>query len=272
MFIIGILLTSVIGYLIGSISFSTMITKKKSNVDLKTVGSKSTGATNASRVLGKKWGIIILFLDISKIIIASVIAFLFSLIGNEIFSQTSFFIPALFALLGHCYSIYYKFKGGKAVSCLIGMLFITNWVLIVGFAIVWWGLIFIFRKVSVSSIFASLTVMILVWIPQVSFINNNYEWIFGDYLAYNGYNFFTAVSESAAVGRDWTNALYFNALHNLSPHSFYDSLFVIQIIITIGILLLLFKHRTNIQRIFKGTEPTFFEYKKKTSKKNILKT
>ncbi|WP_222563309.1 glycerol-3-phosphate acyltransferase [Spiroplasma clarkii] len=139
---------------------------------------------------------------------------LISLIPHQAFNQTSYFIPCLFTLIGHCYPIYYKFRGGKAVSCLIGLLFVTNWILFLAFTLVWFSLIFIFRRVSVSSIFGAIVVMILIWLPPLSLLT------FADlnsktYFDYNGFEFFTTLKSTA----NWEIAMPFNALHKIPNKS-----------------------------------------------------
>ncbi|MBY7704310.1 glycerol-3-phosphate acyltransferase [Vibrio harveyi] len=64
------------------------------------------------------------------------VAILLSMINHNLFSQTSYFIPCVFALIGHCYPVYYKFKGGKAVSCFLGLLLVVNVLYLIIFLIV----------------------------------------------------------------------------------------------------------------------------------------
>lgn len=267
MYYIGTIILSIIGYFLGSISFAILVVKGKAHQDIRNIGSKNAGATNASRVLGKKWGLVIMFLDAMKVVVTVLIAFAFSFIPSDAFNQTSYFIPCLFTLIGHCFPIYYKFKGGKAVSCVIGLLLVTNWILFIVFAIVWFSLIFIFKRVSVSSVSAAVVVLILIWIPQISLLGTS-NWTTSSYFSYNGFDFLQANE----LG-NWKIAGPFNALHQYANQKFYDNLFTIQVVMTLSVIILVLKHKQNIIRIFKGTEPAFLTSKKaKTTKTTDTET
>ncbi|QEH61865.1 glycerol-3-phosphate acyltransferase PlsY [Spiroplasma chinense] len=245
---IGTIIASVIGYFLGSFSFSITVVKIKAKQDVREVGSKNAGATNASRILGKKWGVLIMLLDSLKIMATAFIAIAFTLIDNDLFNKTSFIIPALFTLIGHCYPIYYKFKGGKAVSCFLGIMMITNWVLCIGFVLVWIILILLFQRVSISSIFGAIIIAMLMWIPQVSG---------GSSFELNGFTFFSEVYEKGYY------FVWFNSFHKWSGVAFYDSFLTINIIITLSTVILIVRHSQNIVRLFKHEEPKFFHYKSK---------
>ncbi|WP_261129143.1 glycerol-3-phosphate 1-O-acyltransferase PlsY [Bacillus sp. Marseille-Q3570] len=112
---VNIIVVSIIGYLIGSISFSYLIAKKIKKIDIRTQGSGNAGATNTLRLLG--WGpaITVLLLDASKGIIAVLLSYL---VGVEGWIA---FIAGLFAIIGHNWPIYYGFRGGKGVATTIGV-------------------------------------------------------------------------------------------------------------------------------------------------------
>ncbi len=105
---------ALIGYLIGSIPFSYLVAKAKGKLDIREHGSKNAGATNVFRVLGKKSGILALLLDMSKGILAAFIGYRYS-IEMAVFT-------GMFAVIGHCYPVFMKFKGGKGVATSGGML------------------------------------------------------------------------------------------------------------------------------------------------------
>ncbi|AKU79738.1 glycerol-3-phosphate 1-O-acyltransferase PlsY [Spiroplasma turonicum] len=240
---LGTILTCIAGYFIGSFSFSILVVKIKKGQDIRKLGSKNAGATNASRVIGLKWGILIMFLDSFKVVLTAVVALLFNLINSDLFNMTSFYIPLFFTLIGHCWPIYYKFKGGKAVSCFLGLILVTNFILFFVFIISGLLIFFTFKKVSLSSICASLLVCILMWVPYISG-NNNFD--------INGLNFFN---------KAYSNGLYFvwfNKFHDLNKnYNFYDSFLTINIVTTISTLFLVYKHKANIKRLLSGTEPKF---------------
>lgn len=128
-----ILLAIILGYLFGSINFSSIIAKSK-NINIHEVGSKNAGASNIARTLGKKWGIIVFILDMLKTIISIVIVWMIAEFGlNRNFCSSNFnyknivYITGTFTIIGHIFPIYQKFKnGGKGVSCSIGFYFMCS--------------------------------------------------------------------------------------------------------------------------------------------------
>ena len=105
-----ILLIIIISYLIGSIQSGILIGKIIYKTDVRQFGSKSSGATNIQRTIGLKPGIFVLVLDIFK-------GFL-PILLIEIFTEQNIFgvMSCIFLVLGHCYPVFHKFKGGKGVA------------------------------------------------------------------------------------------------------------------------------------------------------------
>ncbi|TCP31657.1 acyl-phosphate glycerol-3-phosphate acyltransferase [Scopulibacillus darangshiensis] len=108
------ILAFVIAYLIGSISFSYLITKKIKKVDIREFGSGNAGATNTLRVLGVGPAVTVLLLDVLK----GVVAVLFAMVLN--LDSWAVAATGLFAILGHNFPVFYGFKGGKGVATTIG--------------------------------------------------------------------------------------------------------------------------------------------------------
>ena len=106
----SILLIIVISYLIGSIQSGILIGKIIYKTDVRQFGSKSSGATNIQRTIGLKPGIFVLVLDIFK-------GFL-PILFIKIFTEENIFgiMSCIFLVLGHCYPVFHKFKGGKGVA------------------------------------------------------------------------------------------------------------------------------------------------------------
>ena len=106
----SILLIIIISYLIGSIQSGILIGKIIYKTDVRQFGSKSSGATNIQRTIGLKPGIFVLVLDILK-------GFL-PILFIEIFTEENIFgvMSCIFLVLGHCYPVFHKFKGGKGVA------------------------------------------------------------------------------------------------------------------------------------------------------------
>ena len=117
---IRVILFSLASYLLGCITFAYYITKIFAGKNLNEIGSKSLGATNAARVLGKKGFIAVFLLDFCKGMLTVWLAQHFG------FSNSEIFLFAAFVTLGHIFPIQLKFKGGKGVSPFTGAMFATN--------------------------------------------------------------------------------------------------------------------------------------------------
>ncbi|MFQ3579103.1 MAG: glycerol-3-phosphate acyltransferase, partial [Bacteroidales bacterium] len=120
--IVSIIVIAFFSYLLGSVSFAIVIGKYFYGKDVRLHGSKNPGATNVFRVLGKTAGIIVLLLDMLKGFLASISVYLFF----DIEAGTNQFINlqilfGLCAVLGHLFPVFFKFKGGKGVATLTGM-------------------------------------------------------------------------------------------------------------------------------------------------------
>ena len=118
----------VIGYLLGSIPFGLLISRLTVKTDIREVGSGKTGGTNVIRVAGKKAGALVIILDLSKGLLAVVIAgLIFSgdyLAVNELgllwMSRSARILAALAAIAGHSWPIFAKFRGGRGVATFFG--------------------------------------------------------------------------------------------------------------------------------------------------------
>ncbi|NDV61821.1 glycerol-3-phosphate 1-O-acyltransferase PlsY [Puniceicoccales bacterium CK1056] len=138
------------GYLIGSISFAVLITRAK-GVDIFSVGSGNPGATNVLRVLGKPYGYTCFLLDAFKGVAAVLIGRGLSLQAG-LDPQLLGIIGLLGAILGHSFSLFLKFKGGKGVATTVGGLFtLLPLVMLIG-AILWLIVFLISRYVSLASL------------------------------------------------------------------------------------------------------------------------
>lgn len=111
-----VLLSWVISYLIGSISFSYIISKKIAGIDIRSHGSGNAGATNTLRVLGKGPAILVLLLDAAKGLLAMCITHL--LTGGD---PVAYAMSGLFAIAGHNWPIFFGFRGGKGIATTLGV-------------------------------------------------------------------------------------------------------------------------------------------------------
>ncbi len=182
-FFILIVLSILIGYLFGSIPFALIIGKLFCKVDVRNYGSHNLGTTNVARTLGPRVALIVLILDASKSAISSLIMFNIAknTLNNSLFIGIIFCLTGFMAAIGHCFPIFAKFRGGKAVATIFGFLLISNYRIgLVGLAI-WLIIIFYKRIVSLASIITSFIVAILIFIP---FFNVAYPYL-NEYLQAN---------------------------------------------------------------------------------------
>ncbi len=196
------LITLSISYLLGSFPTGFLLAKKLKNIDLRSIGSGSTGATNVLRNVGKWPALCVFFIDVLKGFIAVEFARIF--LANNIFQV----LAGLFAVAGHIWPIWLKGRGGKAVATGLGIFIALSWK--VGFASLGTFLIIIVltKIVSLSSVIAALLLPIYMFI-YVGFLEHPY--------------------------------------------------FIFSLLVS---LLVIWKHRSNIQRILRNEEP------KINSKKN----
>lgn len=140
----------VAGYLIGSISFAVLLARMR-GVDIFTIGSGNPGATNVMRACGKPFGYACFLLDAFKGIAAVLVAA--GLAGESGEGASLAGIVALLgAILGHSYSVFLGFRGGKGVATTVGgLLALLPWVMVTG-AVVWLVVFFLSRYVSLASI------------------------------------------------------------------------------------------------------------------------
>ncbi len=199
---------AVIAYLIGSINFSVIISKKVAGFDVREKGSGNAGSTNMLRSVGKKAAAVTLLCDILKGVVAIIISILVGNIVKEANRELLLQVAGIAVVIGHTFPIFFGFKGGKGVATSLGILLMTNWqigLICLVFAIV---LIVLTRMVSLGSCAAAILFPVLTL-----FINNSY----------------TILTE----GKNG------------------NTYFVYSVILAI---IVLYNHRSNIQRLMNGTE------------------
>jgi glycerol-3-phosphate acyltransferase PlsY len=157
-----------LGYLIGSVNFAVLVAKKH-GVDILKEGSGNPGATNVKRVLGKGPGNLVFALDALKGFVGAGLPYLLLRINpNDLFINEIFFVVCVAGfigtLLGHCFSCFLKFKGGKGVASTIGGLLVLLPVpILIGAAV--WGLVFtLSRYVSLASIALGVSMPLSCWL------------------------------------------------------------------------------------------------------------
>jgi acyl phosphate:glycerol-3-phosphate acyltransferase len=138
------------GYLAGSVSFAVLISKAR-GVDIFTIGSGNPGATNVMRALGRPYGYACFLLDALKGVASVLIGFgLAQMSGGG--ASLAGVLGLLGAILGHSFSLFLGFRGGKGVATTVGGLFTLMPAVMLAGAIVWLVVFFSSRYVSLASI------------------------------------------------------------------------------------------------------------------------
>ncbi len=158
---------ALLGYLIGSVNFAVLVAKKH-GVDILKEGSGNPGATNVKRVLGKGQGNLVFALDALKGFVGAGLPYLLLRVEENAAAADIHFTVCVAGfigtLLGHCFSCFLKFKGGKGVASTIGGLLVLLPVpILIGAAV--WGLIFtLSRYVSLASIALGVSLPLSCWL------------------------------------------------------------------------------------------------------------
>jgi acyl phosphate:glycerol-3-phosphate acyltransferase len=196
-----------VGYLIGSFPTGYVIGRLR-GVDVRKLGSGNIGATNLTRVLGKRFGYPVFLVDFLKGLVAVLVAraVAHSCGLEAVAHDFSAALGGIMSVIGHSYPMWLGFKGGKGVATSLGVIFAVSWFAALIMCLVWIVFFKTTRYVSVASIAATIVLPIAI------------------------------------------SALFF--LHALrSPVLIYFSLALAAIVIV--------RHRTNVARLARGTEPRF---------------
>ena len=170
------LLLIILFYLIGSFPFALILTKLSGFGDIRNIGSGNVGATNVLRTGNKLLAIIVLSLDILKGLIPYLIIHIYF---NELSLLNKIFL-CHFAVIGHIYPIWLKFKGGKGVATYIGFLFGLNPYIAISFLLIW-------LVVAYMSKYSSLGSLVGIFVAPAYFIFINFNFnisIFFIYLSF----------------------------------------------------------------------------------------
>lgn len=169
---IQIIISVVIGYLLGSVPFALVVGKLFFKTDIRNYGSGNLGGGNAGRVLGKKAGLAVMTLDILKVAFA---IFVIKQLFPE-YKEEWMIGAGLAAAIGHCFPIFARFKGGKAVATMYGFLFgmmlfggYSPWIFflpLLGFLTV----LYVTKIIALSSICSALLVTVYIWFTTNSWL------------------------------------------------------------------------------------------------------
>lgn len=221
-FIWQLIVIAMVGYLIGSINLSIILSHLMGKGDIRNYGSGNAGTTNTLRTLGKLPALLVLIFDIFKGVIAIAIAKLLMPLGFEnmtgeylqLSMEYAVLVAGLFAILGHNYPIYYGFKGGKGIATSLGVILTIEPLIGITCAIFAVVLILASRMVSLGSIFAAFLYPVLVFVLGEAFPED---------------------------------------IEYKIPYCLFSLILA---------ALALYRHRTNIDRLLKGTENKLWKTKK----------
>lgn len=160
---------AIIAYLIGSINFSVIFSKKFAGFDVREKGSGNAGTTNMLRSVGKKAAAITLICDILKGVVAILIAILLGNLFNAQNKSLLVQLAGIAVVIGHTFPVFFGFKGGKGVATSLGILIMSNWEIGLICLAVGVTLIALTKMVSVGSCSAAILFAVLTY-----FIHDNY--------------------------------------------------------------------------------------------------
>jgi glycerol-3-phosphate acyltransferase PlsY len=160
------LLLLMICYLIGALPFGQWV-GRRAGIDLSRQGSGNTGAANAARILGMKAGLTVLALDAAKGVVAVWLAY-FALLP---FVSVIKVIFGLTAIIGHNYSVFRRFKGGKGIATTFGVVLALNPKVALLAGLLWLGLVGLTRYSSVGSLGAISAIPLLFVFYQAPWVN-----------------------------------------------------------------------------------------------------
>lgn len=178
---------AIIAYLIGSVNFSIILSKKIAGFDVREKGSGNAGTTNVLRSVGKKAAIITLICDILKGVVSILIAIIIGNVAKNLDNELLVQIAGIAVIIGHTFPIFYGFKGGKGVATSLGVILISNWqigLICLVFALV---LMVLTRMVSLGSCGAAVLFPVLTL-----FINEHYT-VFSEGKSYFIYSVILAI-------------------------------------------------------------------------------
>lgn len=154
----------VTAYILGSIPFGVILTRALGKGDVRKVGSGNIGATNVARAAGLAAGVLTLALDVAKGAGAVLLA---EKLSND--GATWMMFSALAALVGHCFPVWLKFKGGKGVATAMGSFLVLSPLACLGAVILFLLVVIFWRYVSLGSVSAAAAMPLLIyflWAPH----------------------------------------------------------------------------------------------------------
>ena len=182
-----------LGYLLGSFPTGVFIGKVFFGKDPRDYGSHNSGGTNTGRVLGKPIGLLTIIIDALKASIAvyavwAIITFTpihdQLIIGGYDAGVAYYHLAGLAAAFGHCYSLFLRFKGGKAVACFVGLAVTVSWLFLAIAIVSFFSTLKASKYVSLSSIIMAISLSLAAWVLAILRLSGVYAgglftWNFG---------------------------------------------------------------------------------------------
>ena len=156
----------VVGYLLGSVSSAIIVSKYFFKSDVRDQGSRNAGSTNMARVFGMGAGLLTLVGDIIKTVLSM-------LLGRFLLGEMGFSLGGIACIIGHCFPIYFGFKGGKAVAVSGGIAIMLGWeyaVILIGLFLI---IALITRYVSLGSL-----ISVVMLIPALIIFGGYGTWVY----------------------------------------------------------------------------------------------
>ncbi|MFL6465760.1 MAG: glycerol-3-phosphate 1-O-acyltransferase PlsY [Bryobacteraceae bacterium] len=151
--------STLLAYLIGGLPFGYWFVRLISGKDIRTMGSGNIGATNVHRTAGGKAGVIVLLLDILKGFVA---VFLAAYLTHN--DGIGVALTAVAVMLGHCYPVFLRFKGGKAVACFIGVFLYLAPLALLAITVVFLATVALSKHISLGSIIGAALFPFALWL------------------------------------------------------------------------------------------------------------
>lgn len=228
---------ALLGYLFGSIPNGVIVGRLLFHKDPREFGSKNSGGTNVARTMGRRYGVLVIFLDMLKALAPifvtwAILTFTpleqymhwgaqvgYTTIGG---AKTWYWLAGLFAAIGHCWPLYIRFKGGKAVASFMGINCGTSWIQFVTSGISYFLLAAKTKFISLTSIVVSICGTVVAWLIFLLQCTVNFDfdillWSFG-------------AKPFITYGMEYA------------------------IVVTIMATILILRHSSNIKRLREGTE------------------
>jgi glycerol-3-phosphate acyltransferase PlsY len=171
MLFVCIIFAVIVPYLLCSLNPAIIAGRVKHGRDIREMGSGNPGLTNALRTMGKGAAAFVLLFDVGKGVVSIFAVSLFCgllepAFAEDIAEYLCMWIGAFFAVLGHCFPVYYRFKGGKAALVTVATCFVINWAAAIIALSVFILLVLITRYVSVGSMIAAVVYALSVGVGE----------------------------------------------------------------------------------------------------------